>query len=115
MGLRRDRCKERVYGGGTWNGHRCYRSPVKDGFCKQHHPDSVKARQEKSEAAAQKKRENSPLGGAMRTIRELKKTTVPIDKLEELKAKWVEDQDLHCSAHDFIFDINALIDEVKNA
>lgn len=38
-----------------WSGygrHRCTREAVKDGVCKQHHPDAIWARREKSKIAA---------------------------------------------------------------
>ncbi len=41
------KCKKRVYQG--WHDYPCSRKAIKDGYCKQHHPDSVKARQEKSD------------------------------------------------------------------
>jgi hypothetical protein len=51
-------CKERVYG--DWGrSHQCSRKAVKDGYCKQHHPDTVKARREKSEARAAEKEKQS--------------------------------------------------------
>jgi hypothetical protein len=43
------RCGKRVYAG-SFTGHMCTKPVFKDGFCKTHHPDSVKARQEKSDA-----------------------------------------------------------------
>ena len=40
------RCKEMVYRQHTWRSSACTRKAWKDGFCKQHHPDTVKARNE---------------------------------------------------------------------
>ena len=54
-------CKKRVYGG-SWGGSPCSRRAKRDGFCTQHHPDAVTARQRKSKEkhdadwAARKKR-----------------------------------------------------------
>ena len=46
-----DRCKASVHGGGrSVRFHQCLRKPWKDGWCKQHHPDSEKARLEESQA-----------------------------------------------------------------
>ena len=42
------RCKEQVWNGYTI--HLCLRKDWKDGFCKQHHPDSVKKRREDADA-----------------------------------------------------------------
>lgn len=49
-------CKARVYGSGRpFSGCQCSRKAVKDGFCKTHHPDAVKARDE----AARKRQEEA--------------------------------------------------------
>lgn len=45
-----DRCKERVWGGDAFQSHRCYRKAVKDGYCKQHHPDAWAKRRDESMA-----------------------------------------------------------------
>ena len=45
-----DRCKERVWSAGAIGSHRCYRKAVKDGYCKQHHPDAVAKRRDESMA-----------------------------------------------------------------
>ncbi len=37
------KCKEQVMRG--WHLGQCSRNPVRDGYCKQHHPDSVAARE----------------------------------------------------------------------
>lgn len=42
------RCRKHVYGG-SYMGHQCSRKAVKDGYCKQHHPDAVKAKKEARE------------------------------------------------------------------
>jgi len=47
-----ERCVQMVSGAGTWGGlhrHRCTRKAIKDGFCKQHHPDTEKARREEAD------------------------------------------------------------------
>ena len=43
----KDRCKKKVYPSDMWggfHGHQCHRKIWKDGYCKQHHPNTVKAR-----------------------------------------------------------------------
>lgn len=42
-------CRKLVYSGNAWDihGHRCGRKEFKDGLCKLHQPEAVKARQEK--------------------------------------------------------------------
>lgn len=49
-----DRCKERVREGGLhWTRwHQCSRKAKQDGYCKQHHPDAVKARLDASNETA---------------------------------------------------------------
>jgi hypothetical protein len=44
-----EKCKEQV-SRDMWHTNRCYRNAWKDGYCKQHHPDSVKTRREASHA-----------------------------------------------------------------
>ena len=46
-----EHCKERVVWDRTWGRTKqCSRYARKDGYCKQHHPDSVRERDAKSEA-----------------------------------------------------------------
>lgn len=40
-------CKEKVWSG--WDFYQCSRKIWKDGYCKQHHPDSVKERRRKAD------------------------------------------------------------------
>ena len=68
--MKKDRCKERVWRNHTWKPSRCARFAVKDGYCKQHHPDSVKLRREKAQAAFDAK---------------LKLSRAPYDRLMELQ------------------------------
>ena len=82
-----ERCKELVPGVGGWHRNQCSRKPWKDGYCKQHHPDSVKKRQEKAERLYQEKRAKSPwvlLGKANEKIKRL-----------EAKIKRLENADAH--------------------
>lgn len=41
------RCEALVIGRGEWQAQQCLRKAINNGFCKQHHPDSVKARRAK--------------------------------------------------------------------
>ena len=44
------RCKEKVWERSGWpRAYQCNRKAVKDGYCKQHHPDAVKEREDKSQ------------------------------------------------------------------
>jgi hypothetical protein len=67
-----DRCKEDIWDRYTYKTYRCARNAVKDGFCKQHHPDAVKARQEKSAKLYAEKREKDPLRIAYKEIDQLR-------------------------------------------
>lgn len=51
-------CSHKVWEG--FHGHPCRRNAWKDGYCKQHHPDTVKARREESEKAYEEKQKKSP-------------------------------------------------------
>ena len=73
------KCKEKV-----WNGYssiRCSRNAVRDGFCKQHHPDAVKQRQQQQSERWERKMSNSPIARLQKRIDELEKEN------KELKAK----------------------------
>ena len=55
---------------------RCSRNAVKDGYCKQHHPDAVKARRDAQRKRWDEKQKNSPifkLKEATETIKRLRK------------------------------------------
>jgi len=41
-----DRCKQMMFHG--WHRQQCSRKAWEDGFCKQHHPETVKIRHQKS-------------------------------------------------------------------
>jgi len=57
----KQQCKEQVWDSNGWRNKRCTRSAVKDGYCKQHHPETVKERREESDKRYKEKMENSPL------------------------------------------------------
>lgn len=55
------RCKETVSDNERWPSfHQCYRKVWKDGYCKQHHPDTVSARAAERDAAYEEKRKLQP-------------------------------------------------------
>lgn len=77
-----EKCKKYVRG--NWHSHPCIRNTWKDGFCKQHHPDTVKARREASDKRYAEQQEKSPwrlLEKANARIAELEA------ELEELRRK----------------------------
>ena len=68
------RCKAQIWV--NFQSYRCSRKPWKDGYCKQHHPDNVKKRQEESRARYEEKIKNSlpyKLEQANKRIEELEK------------------------------------------
>ena len=56
---KQEQCQARVWKGFDYK--RCTRKAWNDGFCKQHHPDTVKVRKEKSYATWEEKRKREPL------------------------------------------------------
>ncbi len=60
---------------------RCSRNAVNDGYCKQHHPDLVKARRARAEKAREKKLEKSPLRMAFKTIEQLQNRIKELEKV----------------------------------
>ena len=57
------RCKETVYPNETWgsfHGHQCRHKTWQDGYCRVHHPDTIKARQAESQKRHEAKRETNP-------------------------------------------------------
>lgn len=96
-----ERCAERVADG--WHFRHCSRKAIKDGYCKQHHPDSVKARQDKADARYEEQRANSiytKYDKALKRIAELEQqvrwidtkfisnNSVPVDRVVITRAEW---------------------------
>lgn len=67
-----ERCKQKVWPNGQFTSHRCSRKAVKDGYCNQHHPDTVKERDEKQRLKFQERIDKHPLTVAHKKIEELK-------------------------------------------
>ena len=78
-------CKEHVFSGKQWDfrGHQCTRSAWKDGFCKIHHPESVKVRQEISMKRWDEKFENSTEQKLLERVKELEKENEELKKVME--------------------------------
>lgn len=80
-------CKARMWRG--WRDTGCLRKAWADGYCKQHHPDSVKARQEAAEKRYEEKQKRSPwiqLGEAQKRIAELEAEVTGLrQRVEELR------------------------------
>ena len=72
MKMDETRCKIMVWE--TWHEHQCRRKIWKDGYCKQHHPDTVEERRKKQQQRDEEKRKQDPyykLGQAHTRIKEL--------------------------------------------
>ena len=76
-----------------WHPSTCNRFAVKDGFCKQHHPDEIKARQDASYAAYKNKMENTPLAKLQRSHDTL---TAQVAALREALRVCITDEGAHC-------------------
>ncbi len=53
-------CKAKVGDGTGWQWFQCQRRPWRDGWCKQHHPDSVAERQRERSQRYEEKYQRSP-------------------------------------------------------
>jgi hypothetical protein len=80
------RCKKRVYDQGCWDfhGHQCTRKVWKDGFCKQHHPNTEKMRRVEAERKLEKKWEKDPVNILRKA---LEKAQAQIKELEAENAR----------------------------
>ena len=71
--------------------YQCTRKIWKDGFCKQHHPNTVAERQKKQEERWKTKLDNSPwvlLGKAQKRIKELEEENAELKK-SILAGQWM--------------------------
>lgn len=66
-----DRCKARVFSGGSYRSYQCDRKHTKDGYCWQHHPDAEAKRRDKSDREYREKLDNSPHRIAARKVEKL--------------------------------------------
>ncbi len=76
--MKKEKCKKEVWSG--FYHHPCPRNAVKDGYCRQHHPDKVAGRERLSNDIKKIKWKNSPLSIAMRKIKELEKENDELKK-----------------------------------
>ncbi|MFA5387837.1 MAG: hypothetical protein WC322_05665 [Candidatus Paceibacterota bacterium] len=90
MIARNERCKEYVPDGGRCvTFHQCYRRAVRDGYCKQHHPEAVAERARKSDELYRKKWENDPISRLIRAKKEIERlrALIPPSVLAEYDSK----------------------------
>ena len=84
-------CKQHVFSGerSDFGGHRCMKIVWKDGYCKVHHPESVKIRGDKADERWEIKQMNSPwkkLTAAENRVKELEREIEYCkDKVRELE------------------------------
>ncbi len=81
------KCKKTVYPNDRWgafHGHQCHRKVWKDGFCKQHHPDTEEAHQEAKEKKWEKEREERKRNDPYLLLRKAN------ERIEELEAENTE-------------------------
>ena len=98
-----DRCKAAVHERGRGvNSYQCQRKSKKDGWCLQHHPDTVAERQRKADERYKKQRANSPIARLRRGLEEVKAQRDAL--LEALKAT-VTELEYYCEMFDR--DVNA--------
>jgi hypothetical protein len=63
------KCKKQVWDRSIWRSHRCSYNVWKDGYCKIHHPDSVKQRAADSVKRLEERWKRSPWGAASARIK----------------------------------------------
>lgn len=79
-----DRCAKQVFD--NWSHRQCSRKAVKDGWCKQHHPDAAEERKQKSIERYEEKRKNEPLYRLARANEKIKQLEEENRKLRE----WID-------------------------
>jgi len=76
-------CKQMVWSQGTWRRRQCFRDAWKDGYCKQHHPDTVKKRDEERAARYEAKQKQSPWYKLEIACKEIRRLKAKIRRLEK--------------------------------
>jgi hypothetical protein len=78
-----NKCKKDI-GYGDWGRTRqCTRNAVTDGFCKQHHPETVKARRQKSEDDYNAKQAKTPYARLRVAMDRIKELEAEVERLNE--------------------------------
>lgn len=78
-----EKCRAKVWK--NWNYYNCTRKAVLDGYCKQHHPDSVSKRREESHKRYQEQWENSTIRRLEKAIERIKALEAEIEELRRAK------------------------------
>lgn len=110
-----DRCMAKVRGSGTWSRFRhCTRKAKKEGYCTQHHPDSVKKREEEATRKWKEKQDNSVyarLEKALKRNRELEADYKELrDAVKQMKdwRRYHPDDHSYMVAKDIIHNLDEL-------
>jgi hypothetical protein len=77
---------------GSYRGHKCTKPVWKDGYCKIHHPDSVKAREEMASKRYEEKYNNSIEQRLLRRVKELEKDNEILKSQLEVYAGGYQDE-----------------------
>ncbi len=78
-----DKCKQSVYSANIWTKpHQCRNKAKKDGYCGIHHPEAVKAREEKSRKRWDDKYNNSPSARLEKALSTISTQSQRIKELE---------------------------------
>jgi hypothetical protein len=93
----REQCKEQVYpreSFGSFHPSQCKKKVWKDGYCKQHHPETVKKRSDESDRRYKERLENSPFRKIEKLTQQITDLRAENDLLKEdnerlLKADFV--------------------------
>ena len=102
-----EQCKQSVWR--DWSSSNCARKAVKDGYCKQHHPDAVKERQEKASARWNEKVNNSDSAKLRRALAAIEQLTKERDELEQGNA------DIRTLYNDLLFEVvNKIPNETRH-
>ena len=81
-----EKCKEMVSPKERWGSfhqYQCTRKTWKDGYCKTHHPDTVKVRQEESRKRYEEKMENSEYMKLKRANECIKELEAEVERLKK--------------------------------
>jgi hypothetical protein len=87
------KCKEQVSNAHSWGNSQCSRKATKDGYCKQHHPDTVKDRRAKQAAIYDERFRNSP-GRKLKKAEEriiTLENAIATHQREHTDAEWEDD------------------------
>ncbi len=76
-------CKAEVGDGTGWHWNQCSRKPKRDGWCEQHHPDSVAERERQKTARYEEEYRRSPRVQLDRAREEIARLKARIAELEE--------------------------------